>query len=84
MQLQTAVLEMEKVLENPDNVNIYKQHWETYEKQPQLMEKLRVENPVMHHLLQHFRSHFVVLAWIKRAALKILFFILEFSGSIGF
>lgn len=43
-------------MENPENVGIYKQHWDTYEKQPQLMEKLRLENPVMHHLLIHFRS----------------------------
>ena len=43
-------------MENPENVSIYKQHWDTYEKQPQLMEKLRLENPVMHHLLIHFRS----------------------------
>ena len=54
--MQAAVLEMEKVLDNPENVNIYKQHWETYEKQPHLLEKLRLENPVMHHLLLHFRS----------------------------
>lgn len=69
-QLQTAVLEMEKVLENPDNVNIYKQHWETYEKQPQLMEKLRVENPVMHHLLQHFRQNFWHLVEDKKPVIK--------------
>ena len=55
-------------MENPSNVAIYKQHWDTYDKQPALMEKLRLENPVMHHLLHHFRYEFTVdlAAWEGR------------------
>jgi hypothetical protein len=69
-QIQTAVREMDKIMENPENVEIYKQHWETYEKQPQLMEKLRLENPVMHHLLIHFRQNFWHLVETKVGLVK--------------
>eukprot|EP00092_Neocalanus_flemingeri_P007473 GFUD01008070.1.p1 GENE.GFUD01008070.1~~GFUD01008070.1.p1 ORF type:complete len:2334 (+),score=842.22 GFUD01008070.1:46-7047(+) len=57
-QLQTAVAEMEKALDTPSNVMIYKQHWDYYGKAPALLEKLKVEQPIMHHLLQHFRQNF--------------------------
>lgn len=69
-QLQTAVREMEKALESPENVHIYQQHWETYEKQPQLLDKLRIENPVMHHLLNHFRQNFWHLVDEKKPVIK--------------
>ena len=49
---------MEKALETPANVLIYKQHWDHYNKSPALMEKLRVEQPIQHHLIQHFRNNF--------------------------
>jgi len=57
-QLQTAVAEMEKALDTPSNVMIYKQHWDYYAKAPALLEKLKLEQPIMHHLLQHFRQNF--------------------------
>jgi len=57
-QLQTAVAEMEKALDTPSNVMIYKQHWDYYAKAPALLEKLKSEQPIMHHLLQHFRQNF--------------------------
>merc|ERR1719318_2103383 len=57
-QLQTAVAEMEKALDTPSNVMIYKQHWDYYCKAPALLEKLKLEQPIMHHLLQHFRQNF--------------------------
>ena len=57
-QLQTAVAEMEKALDTPSNVMIYKQHWDYYGKAPALLEKLKLEQPIMHHLLQHFRQNF--------------------------
>ena len=49
---------MEKALETPGNVLIYKQHWDHYNKSPALMEKLRQEQPIQHHLIQHFRNNF--------------------------
>ena len=49
---------MEKALETPANVLIYKQHWDHYNKSPALMEKLRAEQPIQHHLIQHFRNNF--------------------------
>jgi hypothetical protein len=52
---------MEKALVEPQNVAIYKQHWDVYARQPLLLEKLKLENPVMFHLLQHFRSPLVLL-----------------------
>merc|ERR1719189_557396 len=58
IQIQSAVAEMEKALETPANVMIYKQHWDHYNKSPALMEKLRVEQPIQHHLIQHFRNNF--------------------------
>merc|ERR1719318_596936 len=57
-QIQTAVAEMEKALDTPSNVMIYKQHWDYYGKAPALLEKLKLEQPIMHHLLQHFRQNF--------------------------
>jgi len=57
-QLQTAVAEMEKALDTASNVMIYKQHWDYYSKAPALLEKLKVDQPIMHHLLQHFRQNF--------------------------
>ena len=57
-QLLTAVAEMEKALDMPSNVMIYKQHWDYYCKDPALLEKLKLEQPVMHHLLHHFRQNF--------------------------
>ena len=47
---------MEKALQEPQNVAIYKQHWDVYTRQPLLLDKLKLENPIMYHLLQHFRS----------------------------
>jgi hypothetical protein len=47
---------MEKALQDPQNVAIYKQHWDVYARQPLLLEKLKLENPINFHLLQHFRS----------------------------
>jgi len=52
------VAEMEKALDTPSNVMIYKQHWDYYGKAPALLEKLKLEQPIMHHLLQHFRQNF--------------------------
>ena len=49
---------MEKALDTPSNVMIYKQHWDYYSKTPGLLEKLKMEQPVQHHLLQHFRQNF--------------------------
>ena len=49
---------MEKALDTPSNVTIYKQHWDYYCKAPALLEKLKSEQPIMHHLLQHFRQNF--------------------------
>ena len=49
---------MEKALDVPNNVMIYKQYWDHYSKTPGLLEKLKGENPVQHHLLQHFRQNF--------------------------
>ena len=49
---------MEKALDTPSNVMIYKQHWDYYSKTPGLLEKLKLEQPVQHHLLQHFRQNF--------------------------
>ena len=49
---------MEKALDTPSNVMIYKQHWDYYSKTPGLLEKLKTEQPVQHHLLQHFRNNF--------------------------
>ena len=53
VQLQQAVHKMEMALEDPvkggENVMTYKQYWDQYSGQ---MEKLRTENPMMHHLLQ--------------------------------
>ena len=49
---------MEKALDTPANVLIYKQHWDYYSKTPGLLEKLKTEQPVQHHLLQHFRQNF--------------------------
>merc|ERR1719445_1963368 len=57
-QIQSAVAEMEKALDTPSNVMIYKQHWDYYAKAPVLLEKLKSEQPIMHHLLQHFRQNF--------------------------
>merc|ERR1719309_665354 len=57
-QLQTAVAEMEKALDTPSNVMIYKQHWDYHSKSPGGLEKLKLEQPIMHHLLQHFRQNF--------------------------
>merc|ERR1719445_308145 len=57
-QIQSAVAEMEKALDTPSNVMIYKQHWDYYSKTPGLLEKLKLEQPVQHHLLQHFRQNF--------------------------
>ena len=49
---------MEKALDTPANVLIYKQYWDCYSKSPALMEKLKLEQPVQHHLIQHFRNNF--------------------------
>ena len=49
---------MEKALDVPNNVMIYKQYWDHYSKTPGLLEKLKGDNPVQHHLLQHFRQNF--------------------------
>ena len=57
-QLQTAVAEMEKALDMPSNVMIFRQHWDYYCKDPALLKKLKLEQPVMHHLLHHFRQNF--------------------------
>lgn len=57
-QLQTAVVEMEKALDMPSTVMIYKQQWDCYFKAPALLEKLKLEQPFMHHLLHHFRQNF--------------------------
>merc|ERR1719431_1855050 len=58
LQLQTAVVEMEKALEESSNVMIYKQHWDYYQSKPGALEKLKAENPLMHHLIMHFRQNF--------------------------
>ena len=49
---------MEKALDTPANVLIYKQYWDCYSKSPALMEKLKLEQPIQHHLIQHFRNNF--------------------------
>ena len=68
---------MEKALDTPSNVMIYKQvltkrknikkpvtnifivqHWDYYSRTPGLLDKLKAEQPVQHHLLQHFRQNF--------------------------
>ena len=49
---------MEKALDMPSNVMIYKQNWDYYCKAPALLEKLKLEQPIMHHLLHHFRQNF--------------------------
>ena len=49
---------MEKALDTPSNVMIYKQHWDYYARTPGLLDKLKTEQPVQHHLLQHFRQNF--------------------------
>ena len=49
---------MEKALDTPSNVMIYKQHWDYYAKTPGLLDKLKTDQPVQHHLLQHFRQNF--------------------------
>ena len=59
---------MEKSLANPDHVKTYKAYWDTYGKQPQLMEKLRLENPILHHLLIHFQRNFLHLIEDKKTA----------------
>ena len=56
--MQTAVAEMEKALEQPKNVGIYKQHWDHYSRIAGGLEKLSRENPVQHHLLRHFKENF--------------------------
>merc|ERR1719341_3163516 len=57
-QLQAAVDQMEAALKDPvqgpDNVSIYKQYWDQYSGS---LEALSKENPMMHHLLQHFRNN---------------------------
>ena len=57
-QLQAAVDQMEAALKDPvkgpDNVAIYKQYWDQYSGS---LEALSKENPMMHHLLQHFRNN---------------------------
>merc|ERR1719410_3385420 len=58
LQFQSAVAEMEKALDTPSNVMIYKQHWDYYSRTPGLLDKLKAEQPVQHHLLQHFRQNF--------------------------
>merc|ERR1719443_2209320 len=57
-QIQSAVAEMEKALDTPSNVMIYKQHWDYYARTPGLLDKLKTDQPVQHHLLQHFRQNF--------------------------
>ena len=49
---------MEKALDTPSNVMIYKQHWDYYARTPGLLDKLKTDQPVQHHLLQHFRQNF--------------------------
>ena len=49
---------MEKALEQPKNVGIYKQHWDHYSRIAGGLEKLSRENPVQHHLLRHFKENF--------------------------
>ena len=53
---------MEKYMDIPPNVMIYKQHWDFYIKMPGLLQKLKLEQPVQHHLLQHFRQN----VWLLR------------------
>ena len=58
VQIKSAVAEMEKALDTPSNVMIYKQHWDYYARTPGLLDKLKTDQPVQHHLLQHFRQNF--------------------------
>ena len=37
---------------------IYKQHWDYCARTPSLLDKLKTDQPVQHHLLQHFRQNF--------------------------
>lgn len=57
-QIQVAVKEMEKVLTNKELVNKYKAYWDTYGKQPNRMDKLRLEDPVLHYVLHHFKQNY--------------------------
>jgi len=57
-QIQVAVKEMEKVLTNKELVNKYKAYWDTYGKQPNRMDKLRMEDPVLHYVLHHFKQNY--------------------------
>merc|ERR1719474_1884563 len=65
-QLQAAVDQMEAALKDPvqgpDNVAIYKQYWDQYSGSLQALSK---ENPLMHHLLQHFRNNWWHLVPVK-------------------
>ena len=49
---------MEKVLTNKELVNKYKAYWDTYGKQPNRMDKLRLEDPVLHYVLHHFKQNY--------------------------
>ncbi len=84
VQLQTAVREMEKALVEPQNVAIYKQHWDVYARQPLLLEKLKLENPVMFHLLQHFRSPLVFLNLWSALRIRDILIRIRNSGSCYF
>ena len=52
---------MEKSPKSVEHLKPYKAYWDTYGKQPQLMEKLRLENPVLHHVLIHFERNYLHL-----------------------